>query len=108
MLVRKSPLQSLIFPQSCRVAIAHYSPDPNDCVIIQKDLCDSGCMSALAISQRLTHSGISGKYLDGTTDTVRTLYFGTPTDGQRRAFTRLLQGHIAIDTAVLPTGTFAV
>ncbi|KAN0127203.1 Peptidase M24, structural domain containing protein [Lactarius tabidus] len=72
-------------------AIIHYSPDPNDCAIIQKDqvyLCDSG-----------------GQYLDGTTDVTRTLHFGTPTDQQRRAFTRVLQGHIAIDTAVFPNGT---
>ncbi|KAF8267982.1 Creatinase/aminopeptidase [Lactarius quietus] len=72
-------------------AIIHYSPDPNDCAIIQKDqiyLCDSG-----------------GQYLDGTTDVTRTLHFGTPTEGQRRAFTRVLQGHIAIDTAIFPNGT---
>jgi Xaa-Pro aminopeptidase len=52
-----------------------------------------------------THGGISGQYLDGTTDVTRTLHFGTPTDGQRRAFTRVLQGHIAIDTAIFPNGT---
>ncbi|KAI0253354.1 Creatinase/aminopeptidase [Lactifluus subvellereus] len=72
-------------------AIIHYSPDPHDCAIIRKDqiyLCDSG-----------------GQYLDGTTDVTRTLHFGTPTAEQRRAFTRVLQGHIAIDTAVFPTGT---
>ena len=54
------------------------------------------------------HRGISGQYLDGTTDVTRTLHFGTPTDGQRRAFTRVLQGHIAIDTAVFPNGTSGV
>ena len=32
-------------------------------------------------------------------------HFGTPTDEEKRAFTRVLQGHIAIDTAVFPTGT---
>ncbi|KAI0273242.1 Creatinase/aminopeptidase [Russula aff. rugulosa BPL654] len=72
-------------------AIIHYSPDPNDCAIIRKDqiyLCDSG-----------------GQYLDGTTDVTRTLHFGTPTPDQRRTFTRVLQGHIAIDTAVFPNGT---
>jgi len=72
-------------------AIIHYSPDPNDCAIIRKDqiyLCDSG-----------------GQYLDGTTDVTRTLHFGTPTAEQRRSFTRVLQGHIAIDTAVFPNGT---
>jgi hypothetical protein len=46
-----------------------------------------------------------GQYLDGTTDVTRTLHFGTPTSEQRRAFTRVLQGHIAIDTAVFPNGT---
>ncbi|KAI0258993.1 Creatinase/aminopeptidase [Gloeopeniophorella convolvens] len=72
-------------------AIIHYSPDPNDCAIIRKDqiyLCDSGA-----------------QFLDGTTDVTRTLHFGTPTGEERRAFTRVLQGHIAIDTAVFPNGT---
>lgn len=72
-------------------AVIHYSPDPDDCAIIRKDqiyLCDSG-----------------GQYLDGTTDVTRTLHFGTPTNEEKRAFTRVLQGHISIDTAVFPTGT---
>jgi len=72
-------------------AIIHYSPDPNDCDIIQKDqiyLCDSG-----------------GHYLDGTTDVTRTWHFGTPTQEEKRAFTRVLQGHISIDSAIFPTGT---
>jgi len=51
------------------------------------------------------HRRVSGQYLDGTTDVTRTLHFGTPTGGQRRAFTRVLQGHIAIDTAIFPNGT---
>ncbi|KIJ63046.1 hypothetical protein HYDPIDRAFT_182399 [Hydnomerulius pinastri MD-312] len=72
-------------------AIIHYSPDPKDCATITKDqiyLCDSG-----------------GQYLDGTTDVTRTWHFGTPSAEEKRAFTRVLQGHIAIDTAVFPTGT---
>ncbi|KAF8156834.1 Creatinase/aminopeptidase [Crassisporium funariophilum] len=72
-------------------AIIHYSPDPNDCDIIKKDqvyLCDSGA-----------------QFLDGTTDVTRTWHFGTPTDEEKRAFTRVLQGHISIDTAIFPTGT---
>ncbi|KAG6334211.1 hypothetical protein ID866_4882 [Astraeus odoratus] len=72
-------------------AIIHYSPDPKDCAMITKDqiyLCDSG-----------------GQYLDGTTDVTRTWHFGTPSDEEKRAFTRVLQGHIAIDTAVFPSGT---
>ncbi|KAF8120222.1 peptidase M24, structural domain-containing protein [Boletus edulis] len=72
-------------------AIIHYSPDPQNCAIIKKDqiyLCDSG-----------------GQYFDGTTDVTRTWHFGTPSEEEKRAFTRVLQGHIAIDTAVVPTGT---
>jgi Xaa-Pro aminopeptidase len=45
------------------------------------------------------------QYYDGTIDTTRTVHFGTPTSEQRRAFTRVLQGHIAIDTSVFPKGT---
>lgn len=32
-------------------------------------------------------------------------HFGTPNAEEKRAFTRVLQGHIAIDTAVFPNGT---
>ncbi|KAI0646631.1 Creatinase/aminopeptidase [Trametes meyenii] len=72
-------------------AIIHYDPDPNDCAIVRKDqiyLCDSGA-----------------QFADGTTDVTRTFHFGTPAPQEKRAFTRVLQGHIAIDTAVFPNGT---
>ncbi|KAJ7512391.1 Creatinase/aminopeptidase [Mycena galericulata] len=64
-------------------AIIHYCPDANDCAVVKKDqiyLCDSGA-----------------QFLDGTTDVTRTL--------EKRAFTRVLQGHIAVDSAIFPTGT---
>jgi len=32
-------------------------------------------------------------------------HFGDPTDEEKRIFTRVLQGHIAIDVAVFPNGT---
>lgn len=51
------------------------------------------------------HRWLLGQYLDGTTDVTRTLHFGTPTAEQQRSFTRVLQGHIAIDAAVYPNGT---
>lgn len=51
----------------------------------------------------LCDSGV--QCLDGTTDTTRTLHFGTPSDREKRAYTRVLQGHIAIDTAVFPDST---
>lgn len=68
-----------------------------------------------------------GQYLDGTTDVTRTWvcpicfihkqmldcidlpsahlqHFGTPSEKEIRAFTRVLQGHISIDTAIFPSG----
>ncbi|KAH7332769.1 putative Xaa-Pro aminopeptidase P [Rhizoctonia solani] len=72
-------------------AIIHYSPAEEGSAEIKKDqiyLCDSGA-----------------QFLDGTTDVTRTWHFGTPTEEEKRAFTRVLQGHISIDTAVFPTGT---
>ncbi|KAF9788041.1 Creatinase/aminopeptidase [Thelephora terrestris] len=72
-------------------AIIHYKPSLTDSAIIKRDqiyLCDSGA-----------------QFLDGTTDVTRTWHFGTPTPEEKRAFTRVLQGHIAIDTAVFPRET---
>ncbi|KAL1922548.1 uncharacterized protein VTP21DRAFT_10087 [Calcarisporiella thermophila] len=72
-------------------AIIHYSPKPGTCDVIQRDqvyLLDSG-----------------GQYKDGTTDVTRTYHFAQPTSAERDSFTRVLQGHIAIDTAIFPQGT---
>ena len=46
-----------------------------------------------------------GQYQDGTTDITRTVAVGTPSAEMRDRFTRVLQGHIAIATAVFPEGT---
>lgn len=70
-------------------SIIHYKPDTINSAVIDKDkiyLCDSGA-----------------QFADGTTDTTRTLHFGTPTGEEKRAYTRVLQGHIAIDTAIFPS-----
>ncbi|RKP09433.1 Creatinase/aminopeptidase [Thamnocephalis sphaerospora] len=72
-------------------AIIHYKPERDTCAIVSREhmyLCDSG-----------------GQYMDGTTDVTRTFHFGTPTEHEKRCFTRVLQGHIAIDRAVFPSGT---
>ncbi|KAI9490758.1 peptidase M24, structural domain-containing protein [Zychaea mexicana] len=72
-------------------AIIHYKPEKGTCKTIdinQIYLCDSG-----------------GQYKDGTTDVTRTYHFTQPTDYEKRCFTRVLQGHIAIDAAVFPQGT---
>ncbi|KAI8868284.1 Creatinase/aminopeptidase, partial [Ramicandelaber brevisporus] len=72
-------------------ALNHYKPEP-------------GTARPLDIQEiYLIDSG--GQYLDGTIDTTRTLHFGEPTPFQREAYTRVLQGHIAVDRAVFPEGT---
>lgn len=45
-----------------------------------------------------------GQYIDGTTDITRTLPVGQPGDEERRAFTRVLKGMIAISRARFPKG----
>ena len=45
-----------------------------------------------------------GQYVDGTTDITRTVPIGAPRDKHRHAFTRVLQGMIAISRARWPKG----
>lgn len=72
-------------------AIIHYRPMPGSCRAVDTR------------SVLLVDSG--GQYDCGTTDVTRTIHLGTPTDHQRAAFTAVLKGHIALDTAVWPEGT---
>lgn len=72
-------------------AIIHYKPEPGNCSIIDPKaiyLCDSGA-----------------QYLDGTTDTTRTLHFTTPSDAEKKNYTLVLKGNMALDMAVFPKGT---
>ena len=46
-----------------------------------------------------------GQYLDGTTDVTRTMAVGEPSAEQRRMFTLVLKGHIAMATIRFPAGT---
>ncbi len=46
-----------------------------------------------------------GQYRDGTTDVTRTIAIGQPSDEMRRRFTQVLQGHIALASALFPAGT---
>jgi Xaa-Pro aminopeptidase len=72
-------------------AIIHYGPEPGNCSVVDPKaiyLCDSGA-----------------QYLDGTTDTTRTLHFGTPTDMEIKSYTLVLKGVIALDRCVFPKGT---
>ncbi|MBU1385777.1 MAG: aminopeptidase P family protein [Alphaproteobacteria bacterium] len=45
-----------------------------------------------------------GQYLDGTTDVTRTMAVGEPTADQRRMFTLVLKGHIAMAVVRFPEG----
>ncbi len=72
-------------------AIVHYSATPESDVEIYANnllLVDSGA-----------------QYLDGTTDITRTVSMGNTTDEQRRDFTLVMKGHIALASAVFPDGT---
>jgi Xaa-Pro aminopeptidase len=46
-----------------------------------------------------------GQYLDGTTDVTRTMAIGESSADQRRMFTLVLKGHIAMATVRFPAGT---
>lgn len=72
-------------------AVIHYKPERANCSTIDPAkvyLCDSGA-----------------QYLDGTTDTTRTLHFGEPTAMEIEAYTLVLKGNIALELAVFPKGT---
>ena len=98
-LTRHRSAQPLYFDQSFDTiagfgphgAIVHYSATPQTSVTITPDnllLIDSGA-----------------NYLDGTTDITRTITLGNTTDQQRTDFTLVMQGHIALATAIFPEGT---
>jgi len=72
-------------------ALPHYTPLKSDSLFIDKE------------TPYLNDSG--GQYRDGTCDTTRTMHFGRPTQEQSESYTRVLQGHIAIDSAIFPKGT---
>lgn len=75
-------------------AIVHYRPKKEGSAMIKKEgilLLDSG-----------------GQYLDGTTDITRTVPLSEPTAEQKRNYTLVLKGHIALDQAIFPKGTTGV
>lgn len=75
-------------------AIVHYRPEEDSSAEIKPEgilLLDSG-----------------GQYLEGTTDITRTVALGTPTEEQKRHYTLVLKGHIALAKAKFPAGTTGV
>jgi Xaa-Pro aminopeptidase len=72
-------------------AIIHYHPTPENSALIHKEgilLLDSG-----------------GQYQDGTTDITRTIALSEPTAEQKRNFTLVLRGCIALSKIKFPHGT---
>ena len=75
-------------------AIVHYRAEEDTCAYLEPKgilLLDSG-----------------GQYTNGTTDITRTTALGVPTEEQRRNFTLVLKGHIALATIHFPHGTVGV
>ncbi|KAF3915619.1 hypothetical protein ABW21_db0208316 [Orbilia brochopaga] len=71
-------------------AVIHYHPERPTASTIDPAaiyLCDSGA-----------------QYYDGTTDTTRTLHFGTPTPMEKKSYTLVLKGNIALARTVFPKG----
>ena len=66
--------------------------------IIHYRAAEDTCSTADSSSMLLLDSG--AQYDCGTTDITRTVHFGTPSDHQRRCFTAVLKGHIALDSCV--------
>ena len=72
-------------------AIVHYEATPDTNATLAPEgllLVDSGA-----------------QYLDGTTDITRTIALGTPTGQEKRDFTLVMKGHIALGSMVFPAGT---
>jgi Xaa-Pro aminopeptidase len=83
-----------ISASGANAAVIHYKPERGNCAVIDPAavyLCDSGA-----------------QYYDGTTDTTRTLHFTEPTEMQRKAYTLVLKGNMAVARAVFPTGVKGV
>uniref|UniRef100_A0A6Q2X688 Xaa-Pro aminopeptidase 2 n=1 Tax=Esox lucius TaxID=8010 RepID=A0A6Q2X688_ESOLU len=87
----RGPSFETISASGPNAALAHYSPSnetSRKLTVKEMYLVDSG-----------------GQYLDGTTDITRTVHWGTPTDMQKEAFTRVLMGNIEISRTIFPSGT---
>lgn len=108
---------STISSTGANASVIHYSPpsDGTSAVIDPSKiyLCDSGaqftdgtteCVPPLSLPTLCP--SIRRKLTASIPHSVtRTLHFGEPTAFEKRAYTRVLQGHIAIDAAVFPETT---
>jgi Xaa-Pro aminopeptidase len=68
----------------------HYRPSATNSAVLDNNkihLLDSG-----------------GQYFDGTTDVTRAFHFGTPTQEEKEAYTRVLLGNLDIERLEWPQG----
>ncbi|ODV79660.1 X-Pro aminopeptidase [Suhomyces tanzawaensis NRRL Y-17324] len=72
-------------------AIVHYSPTRGACSTINPN------------KMYLNDSG--SQFLEGTTDTTRTVHFGQPTYAESKNYTLVLKGNIALSTLKFPEAT---
>ncbi|XP_040261461.1 xaa-Pro aminopeptidase 2 [Bufo bufo] len=87
----KGPSFGTISAGGLNAALPHYRPDNlTDRTLTVKEmyLVDSG-----------------GQYYDGTTDITRTVHWGTPTDFEKEAYTRVLMGNLELSRLVFPPRT---
>ena len=85
------PSFSTIPGYNANAAMMHYAPTAEKSATLQKEgfiLIDSG-----------------GQYIDGLTDTTRTLMLGPVTDDMKKYYTLVLQGLIRLSMAKFPKGT---
>lgn len=66
--------------------------------------------STPATNQKLTDQALflldsGAQYPQGTTDITRVFHFGEPTDEEKRYYTLVLKGHLALGHAIFPAGT---
>jgi Xaa-Pro aminopeptidase len=86
-----SPSFATIAGFNANGAIMHYRAQADSCAVIEGDgllLIDSG-----------------GQYLGGTTDITRVVPVGAPSDAQKRDFTLVLKGLVALSGTRFPRGT---
>ncbi|XP_075428941.1 xaa-Pro aminopeptidase 2 [Ascaphus truei] len=87
----KGPSFATISASGLNAALAHYRPTNETnrkLTVTEMYLVDSG-----------------GQYLDGTTDITRTVHWGTPSDFEKEAYTRVLMGNIDLTRLIFPSQT---
>ncbi|CAJ0939435.1 unnamed protein product [Ranitomeya imitator] len=90
----KGPSFGTISAGGLNAALPHYRPkNETDRKLSAKEmyLVDSG-----------------GQYYDGTTDITRTVHWGTPSDFEKEAYTRVLMGNIELSRLVFPPRTAGI